>query len=65
MHTISINLHISSLTEHINQTLINTENTGMFSLTGHPTLSLNIGKVLPEDVSKIDKGPTYVWVVLT
>ena len=42
---------VNIFTEFIKHTLSNTDNTGLFNLTQHPSLSLNVGKVLPEDVS--------------
>ena len=35
----------------IAEALKNTVNTGISNLTGHPAISLNVGKALPEDVS--------------
>ena len=35
--------------------IFNTDNTGMINMTGHPSMSMNVGKTLPEDVSKSTK----------
>ena len=35
--------------DFISEAFYNTGNTGKQNLTGHPVISLNVGKVLPED----------------
>ena len=37
--------------EFMREAFIDTENTALFNVTSHPSLSLNIGNALPEDVS--------------
>lgn len=38
-----------SVTDHMKEVLINTQNTGQINFSGHPALSLNVGKALPEE----------------
>ena len=38
--------------EFIEHSMISSQNTKMSNITGHPSLTVNVGMVLPEDVSK-------------
>ena len=48
---IVFNVFLSLIAEFVTAALCNVQNTSVFNMTGHPTMSLNVGSAVPDDVS--------------
>jgi len=59
-HTIDILLHSAEFIQALQSPVVNVT---PFNLTGHPALSLNVGKVKPDDVSISSQSNWTDWFV--